>query len=171
MTDSNDVRIERTFDAPIALIWAMWTESELFASWYGPMGARIPRAEMDVHVGGRRHIAMEVETPGGPMQMFFVGEYREIEPKTRLVYTERMADAGGEPITAEQMGMPAGTPMETSILVELADLGDRTRMVMTHTGVPADSPGGLGWSMAIDKMGARVAEALGHDGSASGQPR
>ena len=41
---------------------------------------------------------------------------------------------------AEQVGMPAGAPTETCIVVELEDLGDRTEMVMTHIGVPADSP-------------------------------
>jgi uncharacterized protein YndB with AHSA1/START domain len=161
MTDTKDVQIERTFDAPIDLIWAMWTDSEHFAHWYGPMGATIPKAHMDVRVGGRRHIAMEMETPGGLMQMFFVGEYREIEPKTRLVYTESMADADGNAMTAEQMGMPAGAPMETAIVVELEDLGDRTRMVMTHVGVAADSPGAQGWAMALDKMEARVGELRG----------
>ena len=158
MIDTKDVQIERTFDAPIDLIWAMWTEAEHFANWYGPMGAKIPKAEMDVRVGGRRQIGMEMETPGGPMQMFFVGEYREVDPKTRLVYTESMADADGNAMSPEQMGMPAGAQMETVIVVELVDLGNRTRMVMTHIGVPADSPGGQGWAMAIDKMEARLAE-------------
>lgn len=152
MNDTKDVQIERTFDASIDLIWAMWTEAEHFANWYGPMGAKIPKAEMDVRVGGQRHIGMEMETPNGQMQMFFVGEYREIAPKTRLVYTEAMADADGNTITPEQMGMPSGTPTETSIVVELVDLVARTKMTMTHRGVPADSPGGQGWAMAIDKM-------------------
>jgi uncharacterized protein YndB with AHSA1/START domain len=93
MTDTKHVQIERTFDAPIDLIWAMWTEPEHFANWYGPMGAKIPKADMDVRVGGRRHIAMEMDTPRGLMQMYLVGEYREVHPKTRLVYTEAMADA------------------------------------------------------------------------------
>ena len=31
---TKDVQIERTFDAPIDLIWAMWTEAEHFAAWY-----------------------------------------------------------------------------------------------------------------------------------------
>lgn len=158
MIDTKSVQIERTFDAPIDLIWAMWTEAEHFANWYGPMGARIPTADMDVRVGGRRHVAMEIDTPGGPMQMFFVGEYREVDPKTRLVYTETMADEDGNAMTAEQMGMPPGAPMETSIVVELEDLGGRTKMTMTHIGVPADSPGGAGWAMAIDKMETRLAE-------------
>ena len=114
MTENNHVRIERTFDAPIDLIWSMWTEAEHFANWYGPTGATIPKADMDVRVGGRRHIAMEIETPNGTMQMYFVGEYREVEPKTRLVYTEAIADADGNTMPAEQMGMPAGAPTETS---------------------------------------------------------
>lgn len=158
MIDTKDVRIDRTFDAPIEVIWSMWTDPEHFANWYGPLGARIPIAEMDVRVGGRRHIAMEMDTPNGPMQMFFVGEYREVAPMTRLVYTESTADADGNALTAEQMGMPAGAPMKTSIAVELEDLGARTRMTMTHTGVPSDSPGAQGWAMAIDKLEARVAE-------------
>ena len=161
MTDTKDVQIERTFDAPIDLIWAMWTEAEHFANWYGPMGAKIPKADMDVQVGGRRHIAMEMQTPGGLMRMYFVGEYREIAPMTRLVYTECMADADGGTMTAEQMGMPESTPMETSVVVELEDLGVRTKMTLTHVGVPADSPGGQGWAMAIDKMEARVSELRG----------
>lgn len=158
MSDTKDVQIERIFEAPIDLIWAMWTEAEHFANWYGPMGAKIPTADMDVQVGGRRHIVMEMDTPSGPMQMFFVGEYREVDPKTRLVYTESMADADGNVMTAEQMGAPAGASVETSIVVELEDLGPVTRMTMTHVGVPADSPGGQGWAMAIDKLEARVAE-------------
>jgi uncharacterized protein YndB with AHSA1/START domain len=93
MIENEHIRIERTFDAPIDLIWSMWTEAQHFANWYGPTGATILRAQMDVRVGGRRHIAMAIETPNGPMQMHFVGEYREVEPKTRLVYTEAIADA------------------------------------------------------------------------------
>ena len=154
---TKDVTIERTFEASIDLVWSMWTEAEHFANWYGPMGASIPKAEMNLEVGGSRFIEMAMETPNGPMQMFFVGEYREITPKTRLVYTESMGDAEGNPMTAEQMGMPPGSSMETSVIVELEDLGASTKMVMTHQGVPADSPGGQGWNMAIDKLAERIA--------------
>ena len=154
---TKDITIERTFEASIDLIWSMWTEAEHFANWYGPMGATIPKAEMNVEVGGSRFIAMEMQTPNGPMQMHFAGEYVEITPKTRLVYTEAMADADGNLMTAEQMGMPAGSPMNTSVVVELEDLGAATRMVMTHQGVPEDSPGAQGWQMAIDKLAERIA--------------
>ena len=45
----------------------------------------------------------------------------------------------------------------TEIIVELADAGGKTRMVMTHAGIPADSPGAMGWNMALDKLEAHIA--------------
>jgi hypothetical protein len=29
-------------------------------------------------------------------------------------------------------------------------------MVMTHVGIPADSPGAFGWAIAIDKLAAHI---------------
>jgi uncharacterized protein YndB with AHSA1/START domain len=47
MTDTEGSRdavvIERTFDAPVDLIWQMWTDPEHFKEWFGPTGATIPR--------------------------------------------------------------------------------------------------------------------------------
>ncbi len=130
MPETKDVQIQRTFEAPVDLIWAMWTEPEYFANWYGPIGAAIPKAEMDVRVGGRRHIAMAMETPRGPVRMFFVGEYLEVDPKTRLVYTESMADAYGTAMTAEQMGMPApdrrNRPMSPPAQQQISDRATST---------------------------------------------
>ena len=158
MTDSttNSVVIERTLDAPIDLVWRMWTESEHFAAWYGPTGASIPTATMDVRVGGGRHIQMQMQTPNGEMQMWFVGEYREVAAPTRLVYTESMSDPDGNVMSPADMGMPPGHPETTEVVVELEDVGGRTKMVMTHVGVPAESPGAQGWAMALDKLEAHL---------------
>ncbi|MEL7158983.1 MAG: SRPBCC domain-containing protein [Actinomycetota bacterium] len=156
-SNPNAVVIERTFDAPIELVWQAWTVAEHFQAWYGPMGATIPMAKMDVKVGGRRHIGMEMETPGGTMQMWFTGEYREIVPNERLVYTESMADEEGNAVPPAELGMPEGHPAETEVIVQLEDLGGKTRVVLTHVGVPADSPGAQGWSMALDKLSTHLA--------------
>ena len=157
MTDS--VVIERHFDAPVELVWKMWTESEHFAAWYGPMGATIPVAKMNVQVGGNRHICMAMETPNGPMQMWFVGEFLEIVANERLVYTEAMSDADGNVISPAQMGMPEGHPETTQVIVELEPVDGKTKMTMTHIGVPADSPGASGWGMAFDKLNAYLSTA------------
>jgi len=160
MIDSGDsqdaVRIERTFDAPVDLIWQMWTDPEHFAAWYGPTGATMPVAEMDVRVGGTRLVCIKVTTPNGPMQMWFTGEYREVIANKRLVYTESMSNENGDIIAPSDMGMPPGHPTTTEVRVELEGLGGRTKMVMTHIGIPADSPGAIGWAMAIDKLAAHI---------------
>jgi uncharacterized protein YndB with AHSA1/START domain len=150
------VVIERSFDAPVEVIWQMWTDPEHFKSWYGPDGVTIPVANMDVRVGGTRLICMEMTSSNGPMQMWFTGEYREVVANERLVYTESMSDEHGN-VSPADMGMPEGYPMTTEIHVELMDIGGRTKMVLTHAGIPSDSPGAAGWSMALDKLTALVA--------------
>ena len=151
------VVIERSFDAPVDLIWRMWTDPEHFKAWYGPDGATIPVAKMDVRVGGTRLVSMEMQTPNGPMQMWFAGEYLEVVENERLVYTEFMSDKDGNVLSPADMGMPDGHPTTTEVRVDLEDLGGRTKMVMTHAGIPEDSPGAAGWAMAFDKLAAHVA--------------
>jgi uncharacterized protein YndB with AHSA1/START domain len=154
---TNSVVIERRLAAPVETIWKMWTDPEHFAAWYGPMGATIPVANMDATVGGKRHICMAMETPDGPMQMWFVGEFKEVVENQRLVYTDAMGDEDGNAMTPEQMGMPEGSPASTEVIVELEAVDGGTKMTMTHVGIPADSPGASGWAMAIDKLEALLA--------------
>ena len=145
----------------------MWTDAEHFAAWYGPDGATIPVAKMDVRVGGERLVSMEVQTPNGPMQMWFTGEYREVVDNQRLVYTEAMSDEHGTVLSPADIGMPDGHPTTTEIHVELEAVDGRTKMVMTHLGIPADSPGAAGWTMAFTKLLAHVeaqVSAVGADG-------
>ena len=165
MTDdsdnSNEVRIERRFDVPIDVLWRMWTEADHFAAWYGPTGATVEVTEMDLRVGGRRHIAMSMETPNGAMQMWFVGEYREISEPARLVYTESVSDENGRVLSPSEMGMPDDHPTTTEIIVELTDAGAGTDMIMRHVGIPADSPGAAGWQMAFDTLVDHLADVTG----------
>jgi uncharacterized protein YndB with AHSA1/START domain len=157
--DRGAVVIERSVDAPVELVWQMWTVPDHFKAWYGPTGASIPVAEMDVRVGGRRRVCMEVASPNGAMQIWFVGEYLEVVENARLVYTESMADEHGNAMSPSDMGMPDGHPTTTEVRVLLTDVGGRTKMVMTHAGIPSDSPGAAGWVMAFDKLDAHLATA------------
>jgi uncharacterized protein YndB with AHSA1/START domain len=146
--DANAVVIERTFDAPLAVVWRLWIDADEFASWYGPEGASIPFADFDVQVGGRRRLCMEVTTPGGPMRMWFGGEYRVVDAPTRLVYTEQITD---------ENGIASGDDHATEVRVELSEVAEGTRVAMTHVGIPSDSPGAVGWQMAFDKLAAHLA--------------
>jgi uncharacterized protein YndB with AHSA1/START domain len=153
------VVIERVFEAPIDLIWGMWTNPEHFKAWYGPTGFSVPVAEMELQVGEKRLVCMA--SPDGTMRMWTVGEFTEIIPTTRLVYTESPADENGNPVSPAAMGMPEGYPATTTVSVVLEDLGGRTKMVMTHAGMPAESGAGGGWAQAFDKLAAYVKTAQG----------
>ncbi|MFQ1700343.1 SRPBCC family protein [Loktanella agnita] len=149
MTDQqNWVKITRTFDAPIAQVWDMWTDPALFKQWYGPMGMQVPTAEMDVTIGGTRKICMAA--PHRDMKMWFIGVYKEINRPARLVYTESMCDADGVIIAPEAMGMPAGQPQITEVIIDLKEVDGKTQMTMVHVGVPEGSAGETGWSQAFD---------------------
>jgi uncharacterized protein YndB with AHSA1/START domain len=94
------------------------------------------------------------------MQMWFTGEYREVVEHERLVYTESMSDEHGN-VSLAETAMPPGHPTTTEVRVELEDDGGRTKMVMTHVGIPGDSPGAAGWAMAFQKLAAHL-EAHGN---------
>jgi uncharacterized protein YndB with AHSA1/START domain len=154
MTERNDAHdsmvLERSFDASVELVWQMWTDPEHFRAWYGPDGASITVAELDVRVGGARRVCMEVASPNGPMRMWFTGEHLEIDRPARLVYTESMADEVGNPMS------PDGHPATTEVRVELEDVAGKSRMRLTHVGIPSGSPGAVGWTMALDKLAAHL---------------
>ncbi len=150
------VVIERIFDAPVALIWQMWTQPEHFKKWYGPKGFTVPAAEMDVRVGGKHLFCME--SPDGSMKMWSTGEYTEVVPNERLVYTDSPADENGNVVSPSDMGMPDGYPATTEVTILLEDLGGRTKMVMTHAGVPAGA--GDGWEQAFAKMADHIEAVL-----------
>ena len=71
-----------------------------------------------------------------------------------------MADEHGNVIAPSAMGMPDDHPTVTEVTVLLEDLGGRTKMVMTHAGVPADSGGAGGWEQAFAKMAEHIKTVL-----------
>ena len=152
------VVIERVFDAPVDLIWQMWTNPEHFKNWYGPKGFTVPVVEMDVHVGGKHLFCME--SPDGSMKIWSTGEYTEVVPNERLVYTDSPADENGNVVSPSAMGMPEGYPATTEVTILFEDIGGRTKMVMTHAGVPAGSGANAGWEQAFAKMADHIETVL-----------
>ena len=149
--------LERVFDAPIDLVWKMWTDPASFKAWYGPAGVTVPVAELDVWPGGRRRVCMAV----GPREMWFTGQHLEVTEPTRLLYTETMADERGNPISPESLGMPPKTPGTTEVTVVLDEVDGGTRVTLTHAGVPAESGAARGWNAAFDKLAAALGAAAG----------
>ena len=81
-----EIRLTRLFDAPRRLVFEAMTKPEHVRQWWGRLGEgySVPVCEIDLRPGGawrfvNRH-------PKG--EAAFHGEYREITPPSRLVFTE-----------------------------------------------------------------------------------
>src|SRR5262245_40415698 len=73
------------FDAPARLVFEAWTTPEHTRRWYGVEGTTLELCEIDLRVGGAWHYTWR--EPDGTLHGFH-GEYQEIAPPHRLVYTE-----------------------------------------------------------------------------------
>jgi uncharacterized protein YndB with AHSA1/START domain len=90
-TRSEDFVISRVFDAPRELVWKCFTDPAHMKAWWGPKGATVTQAKMDLRPGGTFHYRME--TAGGEMWGKMV--YREITPRDRIVFLNSFSDAAG----------------------------------------------------------------------------
>jgi len=54
MNDASDrtLTLKRTFNAPLKLVWEVWSQPEHIAQWWGPKGMETNVIEHDFRVGG-----------------------------------------------------------------------------------------------------------------------
>ena len=81
-----EIRMTRLFNAPRHLVFEAMTRPEHVAKWWGCLGEgySVPVCEIDLREGGKWRFVNR--HPNG--EAAFHGEYREITPPSRLVFTE-----------------------------------------------------------------------------------
>jgi len=52
-TNSRTLTLERTFNAPLKLVWEAWTQPEHIVEWWAPKGMKTKVIEHDFRVGGK----------------------------------------------------------------------------------------------------------------------
>jgi uncharacterized protein YndB with AHSA1/START domain len=62
-----------------------WTDPTSMAAWFAPDPAMITSAEIDLRIGGNYPISFQ--PPGEALAMVVGGEYLEVDPPHRLVYS------------------------------------------------------------------------------------
>ncbi|MCC7024225.1 MAG: SRPBCC family protein [Thermomicrobiales bacterium] len=84
LPSDHEIEMTRIFNAPRALVWAAYTDPRHVPNWWGtgdPSTTTVD--EMDVRPGGRwRWLVQQGEDEYG-----FGGEYVEVAPPEKLVYT------------------------------------------------------------------------------------
>ncbi len=96
-TTDRELVFTRTFDAPRALVFKMWTDPRHVAQWWGPRGFSTTVHEMDVRPGGIWRLTMR-----GPDGRDYRNKivFLEVTEPARLVY-RHAPEPGTEPVTFE----------------------------------------------------------------------
>jgi uncharacterized protein YndB with AHSA1/START domain len=130
------VEIRRRLSAPVAEVFAWWTQADKLQQWMSPFG--IAEADVDLRVGGAFRIVMK----SGDVVIHHSGEFIEIETPKRLVFTWVSPYTGPDP---------------SLVMLELEPDGERaTQLRLVHSRLPsevAESHRG-GWGAMLDRLAA-----------------
>jgi uncharacterized protein YndB with AHSA1/START domain len=139
------LELRRRIAAPPGAVFAAWTEPAHLSHWFGPHGAKVLSAEVEPRQGGRFRVRFS--TPDGE-EHYVSGTYLAFEPVTRLVFTWQW------------ITMPE---RRSQVTVAIAPDGDGSRSILTlcheqFADAPARDRHIDGWSGALDKLAAHLAE-------------
>ncbi|HEV2141682.1 MAG TPA: SRPBCC domain-containing protein [Candidatus Dormibacteraeota bacterium] len=128
MTERPRLTLERTFKASIEDVWELWTTREGIESWWGPEGFSVAVRELNLRPGGELVYAMSAVEPDQMEYMAKAGmplitehklTFTDVDPPRRLAYKD-LADF-----------IPGVEPYEVRTVIELSEVVDGVRMVLT----------------------------------------
>src|SRR6185295_7918819 len=90
--DNLVVKVERSFDAPLDMVWSAWTEAELLDQWWAPKPFKAETKSMDFSEGGRWLYAMV--GPEG-QRHWGLNNFSAIVPRKSFTYRSLFCDENG----------------------------------------------------------------------------
>ncbi|GJL93153.1 SRPBCC family protein [Hyphococcus sp.] len=135
----NTIRIHRVIPAKPEKVYRAFLEADAVASWLPPYGFLCTVHELDAKAGGKHRMSFRNFTTGDSHS--FGGEYLELVPGERLVYTDRFDDPN--------------LPGEMKVTVILKAVSVGTEMTVVQEGVPDLIPAEacyLGWQESLRKL-------------------
>lgn len=138
---SKGFTLVRELDATPTEIWDAWTNADEAAHWWHPRGVSTPRetVRIDARVGGTYAYTMVNDATGERYPT--AGEYREVVPLEKLVFT---------------WGSPDDDPSDCPVItVRIEPLGELTRMTFDlrgYDGMRGDANVYDGWESALDVL-------------------
>lgn len=155
--------IHRSFDAPLDVMFEMWTNPEHVAKWAPPTGSTMQYIKADIRPGGTSLYSMT----GGMMgTLYGKASYLKIEKPGLITYTQQFTDAEGN--TARHPMAPTWPETMRTTVQLTAEGANQTRVSVTWEPMDASpeeiatfmqARGGMtmGWTGSFDKLEANLA--------------
>lgn len=88
--NKSELKITRTYEAPLKTVWDAWTDPNQVSKWWGPRGFSITTHSKDLKTGGHWHYTMH-----GPDGTDYPNKttYLEVDEYKRLVYDHGANDS------------------------------------------------------------------------------
>lgn len=140
----NSVHLHRVLKAPAERVYRAFLDADALAKWLPPYGFTCKVHEMNASVGGTFRMSFTNFTTGN--SHFFGGEYHELVPNERIVYTDKFDDPN--------------LPGEMKVTIELRTVLCGTELKVVQENIPEMIPAEmcyLGWQESLLQL-ARVVE-------------
>ncbi len=135
------LEVRRVLPASPEAVFRAWTQPEQLKQWWGQNDDfTTPIAEVDLRVGGRYRLGMQ---PPDSSQVYTVGgQFREVEPPRKLVYTWQWESEEGD--SAEML-----------VTVAFEDHPTGTELILIHERLPDEDSKeqhAVGWALCLDQF-------------------
>lgn len=142
--------IERVWQAPIELVWKLWTTADGIAAWFGPQGFTVEVEDIDLRAGGSFRYTMSATDPekvammekqGRPASWAVESTITEVDPPNKLVYDSPMG------------------PETMTTAAEFSEGPDGVKLVLTISATKAGMTGGaaMGWESSLNRLAEQLA--------------
>ncbi len=135
---TNVIEMKRRLPADIGRVFAAWSSADMLARWFVCAPDWTATATNDFRVGGKYRIEMR---SGDRLVGAASGEYREIAPPYRLVFT--WASEGGISVS------------DSVVTIELKAIGSETELLLIHDVAPDTTAGrahAAGWRGCLESL-------------------
>ena len=138
-SDELTLELTRVLPAARSVVFGSFSDPTQLAEWWGPEGFTTLSLSFQPRVGGRYRI--EMQPPEGD-PFYLAGQFRELEPPTRLAYTFVWED-------------PDPDDVQTMVGLSFRDLGEATAVALTQGPFRTEARRALhrdGWTDSLDKL-------------------